>query len=175
MPGKSLTIEQVLPLLAETPRRIAEITVRLTPAQLRTSPSPDEWSANDVLAHLRSCADVWGGCIMTMVAEDTPTIRAINPTSWIKRTDYFDLEFRTSLQAFATQRAELLAFLKQLPVEAWSRKAIVTGAGNVLERTVDSYAQRLVRHERPHIKQIRPHRQRDPGLAPLRLSSSTRA
>jgi hypothetical protein len=154
MSGKSLTMEQVLPLLAETPPQIAAITSTLTPAQLRANPGPDEWSANDVLAHLRSCADVWGGCIRKMVAEDTPTIRAINPRAWIMRTDYCDLEFRASLDAFAVQRAELLAFLEQLPVEAWSRKAIVTGAGSVLERTVQSYVHRLVRHERPHIKQI---------------------
>src|SRR4051794_16188771 len=57
MPGTSLTIEQLLPLLADTPRRIVEITAGLAPAQFRTSPNPDEWSANDVLAHLRSCAD----------------------------------------------------------------------------------------------------------------------
>ena len=154
MPGKSFTIEQLLPLLAETPSRIAAITFDLTPTQLRTKSGDDEWSANDVLAHLRSCADVWGGCIMTMIAEDMPIIRAINPRSRIKRTDYPDLEFRASLNAFATQRAELLGFLEQLPAEAWSRRAIVTGAGSVLERTVYSYAERLARHEQPHINQV---------------------
>ena len=154
MPGKSLTAEQVLPLLTETPPRIAEITISLTPAQLRTHPGPNEWTANDVLSHLRSCADVWGGCIATIVAEDHPTIRAVNPTSWIKQTDYPDLEFRESLDVYARQRSELLTFLQSLPGEAWFRKATVTGAGNVLERTVLSYAQRLARHERPHIKQI---------------------
>jgi len=154
MPAKSLTIEQMLPLLAEMPPRIAAITRSLAPTQLRTNPSPDEWSANDVLAHLRSCADVWGGCIVTMVAEDHPTIRAINPLTWIKRTNYPGLEFQASLDAYARQRSELLTVLKPLPVEAWSRKATVTGAGNVLERTVQSYAQRLARHEQPHLKQF---------------------
>ncbi len=115
MPGTSFSTEQVLSLLVETPPRIAAITSGLTPAQLRTNPGMDEWSANDVLAHLRSCADVWGGCIMTMVAEDMPTIRAVNPRAWIKQTDYRDLEFRASLDAFAAQRAELLAFLEQMP------------------------------------------------------------
>lgn len=154
MSRSSLTIEQVLTLLAAMPQRLAALTDGLTPAQLRTSPSPDEWSANDVLAHLRSCADVWGGCITTMIAEDRPTIRAINPRTWIKRTDYRDLEFRPSLDAFTTQRAELLAILEPLQPEGWSRAATVTGAGNVLERTVLSYAQWLARHERPHVKQI---------------------
>lgn len=58
MPDSSLTIEQVLTLLAEGPPRIAALTDGLSPAQLRTTPSPDEWSLNDVLAHLRSCSDM---------------------------------------------------------------------------------------------------------------------
>jgi len=154
VPGRSLTIEQVLTLLAETPPRIAALTAGLAPAQLRTAPDHGGWSANDVLAHLRACADVWGNCIVAMIAEDTPTLRAVNPRTWIKQTDYRDLEFRPSLRAFATQRADLLAVLEPLPHEGWSRAATVTGAGKVLERTVLSYAQWLARHERPHVRQV---------------------
>ncbi len=154
MPRGALTIDQILIMLAAAPARIVELTDGLTPAQLRTSPNPDEWSANDVLAHLRACADVWGNCIETIIAEERPTIRAVNPRAWIKKTDYPELEFRPSLHAFATQRAELLAILEPLPHETWSRAATVTGAGRVLERTVLTYAQGLAHHERPHVKQI---------------------
>ena len=107
-----------------------------------------------MLAHLRACADVWGACITTMLAEDMPTLRAINPRAWIKRTDYLDLDFQPSLAAFARQRAELVAILQPLPRAAWSRAATVTGAGKPLERTVLSYARRMAGHERPHVKQI---------------------
>jgi len=154
VPSGSLIIEQILTLLAEAPLRIAALTAGLAPAQLRTAPSPEAWSANDVLAHLRSCADVWGNCIATMIAEDGPTLRAVNPRTWIKQTDYPELEFRPSLRAFTTQRADLLAVLKPLPHEGWSRAATVTGAGKPLVRTVHTYAQWMARHERPHVKQI---------------------
>src|SRR5215212_5837515 len=154
MPNRSLTIEQVLTLLAETPPRIVALTAGLAPAQLQTSPDDDAWSANDVLAHLRACADVWGGCIAAILAEERPTLRAVNPRTWIKQTDYRELKFRLSLQAFATRRADLLAVLESLPREDWSRAATVTGAGKVLERTVLFYAEWLARHERPHVKQI---------------------
>jgi hypothetical protein len=155
MSSKSLTTpEQVLTLLAETPRRLEALTAGLTPDQLRTAPGPGEWSANDVLAHLRSCADMWGGAIMTMLAEDAPTIRAINPRTWIEQTDYPDLEFGPSLAAFAAQRAELLAVLEPLPPDGWERAATVTGAGRPLERTVLFYARWLAGHERPHVKQV---------------------
>jgi hypothetical protein len=154
MPDRSLTIEQVLTLLAATPRRITALTAGLAPAQLHASPTPAEWSANDVLAHLRACADVWGNCIETMIAEDTPTLRAVNPLTWIKKTDYIELEFGPSLRSFAEQRASLLHVLEPLPRDGWSRTATVTGAGKVLERTVLLYGQWLAGHERQHIKQV---------------------
>ena len=154
MPNRSLTSEQVLTLLAAAPPHLAALTADLAPARLRTAPTPAAWSANEVLAHLRACADVWGGCIITMLAEDRPTLRAINPRTWIKRTNYLELDFQPSLGAFATQRADLLAILEPLPPDGWARVATVTGAGKVLERTVLSYAQWLAGHERPHLKQI---------------------
>jgi hypothetical protein len=152
--GRSLTIEQVLTILAATPPRIAALTAGRVPAQLHTTPNHDEWSANDVLAHLRACADVWGNCIVAIIAEDTPTLRAMNPLTWIKKTDYLEQEFQPSLHAFATQRTDLLAVLEPLAHEGWSRTAIVTGAGKVLERTVLFYAQWLAGHERQHLKQL---------------------
>ncbi len=154
MARRELTIEEILSLLAETPPRIQTLTAELTLAQARTAPDDDEWSANDVLAHLRSCADVWGGCISTILAGEQPTIRAVDPRTWIKQTDYPQLEFRPSLQSFTIQRAELLAVLEPLSPGGWSRTATVTGAGKPLERTVRFYAAWLARHERSHIRQL---------------------
>ena len=59
MYDRSLTIAQNLTLLAATPARLTDLTAGLTPAQLLTPPAPDVWSARDVLAHLRACADMW--------------------------------------------------------------------------------------------------------------------
>ena len=126
----------------------------LAPDQLRATPDFGGWSANEVLAHLRACADVWGDCIASMLTTDMPTLRAINPRTWIRKTDYVDQEFPHSLDVFTTQRADLLAVLEPLGPEGWSRAATITGAGRPLERTVLFYAQWLARHERSHLKQI---------------------
>lgn len=91
---------------------------------------------------------------MTIISEDRPTLRAVNPTSWIDNTDYRELDFRSSFEGFIAQRADLLAILEPLPSESWSRAATVTGAGRALERTVLFYAQWLARHERSHVKQV---------------------
>ncbi|MHB0988228.1 MAG: DinB family protein [Bellilinea sp.] len=154
MPGSLLSIERILNILSETPTRVATLTAGLETAQLRTPPAPGEWSANDVLAHLRVCSDVWGRSIALIISEDMPTIRAVSPRTWIKETDYLELDFRPSLRAFAAQRTELLALLEPLSPEYWSRAATVTGAVRPLVRTVHTYAERLAIHERSHIKQV---------------------
>lgn len=150
----SPSIEQVLALLHAAPARLASLTENTNPAALRTPPAAGEWSAVEVLAHLRSCADVWGGGITAILAKDRPTFRAVDPRTWMKSTNYVDLEFRPSLEAFTTQRGGLLAVLDALPPADWLSSAVVTGAGRPLERTVHFYAQWLARHERTHLKQI---------------------
>jgi len=149
-----LTNEQILSLLAAAPPRLADLTQGLTPAQLVAAPGADEWSARDVLAHLRACGDMWGKYIGLILSDDRPTFKAVNPTNWIRQTNYREQAFKPSLRAFTAQRAELLALLRPLAPKAWSRAAIVTGAGKPRERTVYSYAQWLANHERTHLKQI---------------------
>ena len=154
MTPESLTVDETLILLAETPPRIAAITAGLTPARLRAKPGPDEWSANDVLAHLRSCADVWGRCIRTLLEQDAPTLRVVSPRGYIKKTNYLDAPFEQSFRAFAVQRADLLDLLRPLPPTAWSRTATVKGASAPVMKTMQSFAVKLAVHERHHIAQF---------------------
>ena len=162
MPDRTLTIDEVLTRLTEHPTSLDALTAELSRARLCHPATRGEWSMNDVLAHLRSCADVWGKYIATIIVEDRPTIRAVNPTTWIESTNYPEMEFAPSLRAFARQRAQLLASLRGLPRASWARSATVTGAGAPRERTVLDYARRLATHERTHLKHV------------ARIASSTR-
>jgi hypothetical protein len=89
-----------------------------------------------------------------MLAQDGPTIRYINPRSWIKKTDYREQEFQPSLHAFTVQRANLLAVLKPLAREDWSRSATLKGEGRVLVRTVEFYGLWLANHEQSHFEPL---------------------
>jgi hypothetical protein len=141
-------------ILEDNFQRIAELTRDLSPEELRTPPSPGEWTAVDVLAHLRSCADVWGDCMAVIISQDRPTIRAMDPRTWTEKTDYRELEFQPSFQAFTAQRTALLALLRPLGPEDWKREADIRGAGKPLVRSVHFYARWLATHERTHVKQI---------------------
>jgi hypothetical protein len=155
MTSKYLPIEKILTILKETPPRLAKITAGLAPNQLHTAPGIGEWSANEVLAHLRACNEVWGGYyIMTILAQDNPTIKAINPRTWIKNTNYLEQEFQPALRAFTKQRKRLLAVLEPLPPKDWVRTNTLIGAGKPLQQTLISHADGLARHERAHLKQL---------------------
>ena len=154
MASAKMSVQQVLDQLRSTPLRLRELTAGVAPELLRTPPSPDEWSANDVLAHLRACSDTWGGCATRIVQEDRPQLRGTEPRVWITKTDYPDLEFAPSLRAFVRQRKALLAVLDELRPDDWRRTGTLVGAGRPVDLTAHSYAERLARHERPHVKQI---------------------
>jgi hypothetical protein len=149
-----LTSDEVLSRLAEGPPRISTAADGLSAKQLRTSPD-DGWSANEVLAHLRACGDVWGGHIIAIVEEDRPTRRGISPRTWMKKTNYTDLDFRESFAAFSAQRADLLHVLEELTPEDWSRTALIKSYGSMTnEHSALFFADGLARHERVHVKQI---------------------
>lgn len=154
MAEKYFSIEKILTILKDDPVRIAETTAGLTPVRLRTPPAENQWSVNEILAHLRACSDVWGGHILHILAEDTPTLIGVNPRTWIKKTNYLALDFATSFQAFTRQRYELLDVLRMLQPEDWNRAASVQAWGQVYTKTLLGYADGLARHERTHVRQI---------------------
>jgi hypothetical protein len=148
-------IKLALQRLAATPRRIASLSTGCSPAQLHFRPDDEAWSANDILAHLRACADVWGKGILAMIAQDHPTLRYVSPRTYIRKTNYPKLEFASSLQAFTQQRHELLKVLKPLSIQDWSRGATFTATTRGREQTVLRYAQRIAQHEQEHCEQIK--------------------
>jgi DinB superfamily len=143
-------IEEVLQTLAETPRRIAVATETTAAEQLMYRPDAKSWSANDILAHLRACADVWGETIEAMLQEDEPTLKHISPRTYIRKTCYPELPFQDSFQAFVGQRDDLLQTLGGLEFAGWSRGALIKDR----RHTVFTQARRLALHEATHIEQL---------------------
>jgi hypothetical protein len=155
MTSKYLPIEKILAILKETPPGLKKMTAGLAPELLHAAPGAGEWSVHEVLAHLRACNEVWGGYyIMTILAQDHPTIQAVNPRTWIKGTDYLEQDFQPCLRAFTKQRRRLLAVLEPLPPADWTRTNLLVGAGRPLRQTLISHADGLARHERAHLRQI---------------------
>ncbi len=155
MPLSLLQADRIIDQLVRAPMEIRVIVDQLTTWQLRVSHAPGEWSVAEVLAHLRACADMWGGRrIMAMLSEEHPIIKAISPRTWVHQTDYLKIDVQASLTAYSAQRAELLRILHSFPGDAWLRSATCTGAGKRFETTVHNEGDAIARHEAAHTRQM---------------------
>ena len=85
-----------------------------------------------------------------MLTQEHPTLRYISPRSYIKKTNYLELAFPESFQAYKKQRSELLDRLKNIPIKDWSRSAIIRDR----PESVFSYTLYLTQHETAHCEQI---------------------
>jgi hypothetical protein len=150
MKATSSEIEKFLQMISETPLQVREAVRDIDEARLQFKADPKSWSANDLLAHLRACADLWTHSIYAMLAEQEPVFSDIDERRWTKVTRYSDLPFAESLHIFSLQRDNLPRVLKPLPLEAWERAAIIFER----KHTVFSQVRRMAKHESEHVAQI---------------------
>lgn len=154
MNATSDKIATYLKMLEETPQRIRAACDGHSAEELQTKPDSKTWSANEVVAHLRACVDVWGKDIRRMLAEDCPTLRHLSPRTWTRKTDYAEQSFAESFAIFVKEREELLALLAELPHEDWSRSASVIQNGKERKHTIFMRVRQMALHEEGHCKQI---------------------
>src|SRR5262245_13593108 len=81
-------------MLEETPRRIAALTEGLSEERLHWSPGKKDWSVVDILAHIRSCEELWSYSIYAMLAENSPTLALLDERRWAKAAQYATLDFQ---------------------------------------------------------------------------------
>jgi uncharacterized damage-inducible protein DinB len=146
----TVAIENVLQLLSETPQRIAAATGALNDDQLHLQADKKSWSANDILAHLHACADVWGETIAAMLQDDEPALNHVSPRTYLKKTDYLERPFHDLFMSFVDQRRKLLLALHDLEFSDWSRGAMIKDR----RHTIFSQARRLALHEVTHNEQL---------------------
>jgi hypothetical protein len=143
-------IERYLAALRDAPARIAALTVAGDDSTLHLRTADEPWSVNDVLAHLRSAADVRARFIAAMSTGERTTIRYVSPRSELRMSGYVDLPFAENLAAFRAGRAALIDRLVALGPDGWSRGSLIRDR----PETVASYVGYLTEHEAVHIDQI---------------------
>jgi hypothetical protein len=150
MQANEKEIASILATMKECPARIEAATKKIPTARLHARPDTKTWSLNDILAHIRSSSDVWGGSIERMLAEEMPRLADVHPRKWIQQTDYLEMDFHQSFKAYAAQRRDLLKILIKLSFDDWSRGAMIGGRIH----TVFTQARRIAKHDSDHCNQI---------------------
>lgn len=145
-------IKEYLQTLSKTPGRIAAATSGHDETRLRTPPTPGEWSAVQILAHLKSSADVWAYSIYAMLTLDNPQLADIHPRAWAKIQKYEKVTFAETLLAFEVERRNLLRILHGLSFEDWGRSSTFIGKVNTF--TIFGQTMRMAMHDLDHCQQI---------------------
>lgn len=146
-----MNTESIINRIADIPHRIARTVDGWTDEQLHARPSASEWSAVDVLAHLRSADDILTPRIYQMLVRDNPTFLAYEERVWAEVLGYADADFNTSLQTYTLKRDELVNALRRLTPEQWERTGVHEHNGSV---TIHKLASDMVLHEEDHCRQI---------------------
>lgn len=105
----------------------------------------------EILAHLRSCADIWSYSIYAILAtRDQPILAQINAHKWTDSLGYTKIKFASSFQIFKINRSDLLRVLRTLPSESWDRTARIGDR----EHSIYSQARRMSLHEVSHCQEL---------------------
>jgi hypothetical protein len=113
--------------------------------------APGKWSIRQIVAHLADTEIVLAQRFRQVIAEDSPTLIAVDQEAWASHLDYARRKPKQSLETLRRTRAENYELLKALPESAYDR------AGNHTERgrtTLGQLLEYYSAHTESHARQI---------------------
>lgn len=118
---------------------------------LECMPDEGEWSARDIICHLRDHELVDRERLERVLTEDNPFFSA-NQKSWANSESYQSVDAVSALAQFAQRRKLLVDWLRSLNEQVWDRPARDAIFGPT---TFSEVVRFVVEHDRTHLQQIR--------------------
>jgi hypothetical protein len=113
------------------------------------APAPGKWSVRQIVAHLADVELVAANRFRQVIAEDNPTLVAMDQDAWAANLDYARRKPKQSLESFRRLRAENYELLKGLPDSAFERPGNHSENGRVtLLELLEGYAAHAESHAR---------------------------
>ncbi len=146
------TPEALLAYLRSTPAALNTLTAGYTHADWAARPGESEWSAGEILCHLRDVdAEINLPRFERIVRGENPFLPGINSDVWAVERDYAQYDGPAALNEFLAARKRILALLEGLDDSGWNLPArhAIFGPTTLLELV--SFT---VTHDRNHIQQV---------------------
>jgi hypothetical protein len=122
-----------------------------TADDLGRRPSPDEWSAREVVHHLADSEMTSAIRLRKLLVEDEPTIEGYDEGEFARRL-FYDRPLDGSLAAFKGARLASVGILERLDETQWPRRGTHSESGPYgVETWLEIYAE----HAHDHAQQIR--------------------
>ncbi len=148
----SSTPDALLATLTASPAVLDSLCRDLSPDTWRSRPSADQWNLTEIFCHLRDVErEVNLSRIKLVLRETNPFIPGMDTDPWAEQRQYIHQDGGRAFHSFLSARRELLGLLKNIPLEAWDRKArhAILGPTDLTELVGI-----IAEHDRLHIRQV---------------------
>jgi HAD superfamily hydrolase (TIGR01549 family) len=147
---RETTIDSLLALLAAHPATFDTMAGSHAENIITCCPKSKEWSARDIICHLRD-HEAWDQDRMRRVIEEDDPFLSSNLDPWANYESYCGVTFSEALIAFAEARGQTIAYLKSLPAEDWQRPARDSVFGPT---SLEELVRFMLKHDRIHLYQF---------------------
>jgi hypothetical protein len=138
-----------LDVLAETPRRLAQLVETIGPQRLETPPAPGKWSARDIISHLADAEIVFSFRLKQTLAQDHHVIQPFDQDLWAKSYPCCDVQ--VALAALSAVRAWNLTLIRSVEPADLLKPVTHPERGTMTFQTI---VETMAGHDRNHIQQI---------------------
>jgi hypothetical protein len=142
---------ELIARLAATPDRLRAAFAAAGPTASIRAPAAGEWSAAEVLAHIRSVDAILAPYIFLLTVLDQPVFYGLDERELAGKAGFTTDDAASALAAFTARRQELVQLLSRLEPADWERESLHTAYGPF---TVAQYAAHLAAHEEEHLPQL---------------------
>lgn len=127
--------------------------VRSLPSdKLSWRPAEHQWSAHEVLSHVRDVQrEVYGLRVRRILSEEKPSLELFDETRWQAEHYHPQESAEAMLAELRRDLEETLGIFEKLPAEAWERVGIHPELGPT---TAEYWAFRMCAHTVEHLDQI---------------------
>jgi hypothetical protein len=143
--------QRPLKVQAATPSTLARLVKGVSMAKLRKRPTPEQWSAMEVLAHLADSEVVVGWRLRAILGAPGSPIAAYDQEAWAVAGHYEKRFPRECLEQFRAMRKANLQLLNSLTPEQWNLHGVHSERGN---ESIEHIVNLIAGHDLNHIRQI---------------------
>ena len=150
-PGMA-TLDEQLARMERTVNDYAAVVKNVSDAQLTKRPDPKNWSAKEVVCHVRDIEESFMTRFLSIMAMDDPKFLPVEPDRWAVERQYQRNDVQEALGAFKTRREETLRFFRGLKPVQWERGGIHATRGRM---TLKDFVELMAWHDDNHLDQLK--------------------
>ena len=146
------TLDEQLARMERTVDDFAAAIKGVSDARLSKRPDDKNWSAREVVCHVRDTEESFITRFQAILAMDEPRFPPVEPDRWAVDRQYTRNDVAEAIAAFRTRREETLRFLRGLKPEQWERSGIHATRGRM---TLKDFVELMAWHDDNHLDQLK--------------------